>query len=390
MLLDFFTKVRDNKVPATIREYLDLLACVKANVVFGSVDEFYSLAKLCLVKDEAHFDRFDKAFGEFFDGIKSMEEVYGDIPEEWLRREAEKLLSPEEMEKIRSLGGFDELMETLKKRLAEQEKRHQGGSKWIGTGGTSPFGADGYNPEGVRIGQDRSRHRRAVKVWDKRTFKDYDPSREIGTRNIKMALRRLRQFARTGAVDELDLDGTISATAQNAGYLDIKMRAERRNSVKLLVLFDVGGSMDDYIQQTEDLFSAVHSEFKTLEYYYFHNCLYESVWKTNSRRGQERIMTWDLLNKFPSDYKLIFVGDATMGPYEITYQGGSVEHWNEEAGSVWMQRILGQFQDAVWLNPQPEETWGWHTSIQIMQKVMEGRMFPLTLDGLTDAMRRLT
>ena len=390
MLIHFFEKVRAYGVPATIRELLDLIAALDAGVVYANVDEFYSLSRATLVKNEAHFDRFVRAFRDFWEGVASLEEIFGEIPEEWLRKITEKTLTEEEKAQIEALGGFDKVMEALKERLENQEKRHEGGSKNIGTGGTSPFGAYGYNPEGIRIGQKEGRHGKAIKVWDKREFKDLDSDREVGTRNIKVALRRLRRFAREGAAEELDIDDTISSTAQNAGFLDIKLRPERRNAVKLLMFFDIGGSMDPYIRQVEELFSAASSEFKNLEYYYFHNCLYETVWKDNRRRQQSRLSTYQLLNTYPSDYKVIFVGDATMSPYEVAYAGGSVEHWNEEPGALWMHRVLQTYSNAVWINPQAEETWRWHQSIEMIHEIMEGRMFPLTLSGLTDAMRTLT
>jgi uncharacterized protein len=390
MLIDFFYKIRAYQVPVTIREFLDLLRAMKAEVIYGSIEDFYSLARITLIKEEKHFDKFDRAFADYFKGIESLDEIMGEVPDEWLKKLAEKNLSDEEKAMIESLGGFEKLMETLKERLEEQKKRHQGGSKWIGTAGTSPFGAYGYNPEGVRIGQHESRHRRAVKVWDKREFKNFDDEVEIGTRNMKVALRRLRKFARTGLAEELDLDDTIKSTAANAGYLDIKMRPEKHNRVKVIMFFDVGGSMDDHIRVVEELFSAARSEFKHLEYYYFHNCLYESVWKDNRRRFGERIPTYELLQTFPSDYKLIFVGDATMSPYEITYPGGSVEHWNEEAGAVWLQRALETYSKAIWLNPQPERMWHYHQSIEIVNQVMEKRMFPLTLEGITRGIQALS
>ena len=390
MLIDFFYKIRAYQVPVTIREFLDLLRAMKAEVIYGSIEDFYSLARITLIKEEKHFDKFARAFADYFKGIESLDEIMGEVPDEWLKKLAEKNLSDEEKAMIESLGGFEKLMETLKERLEEQKKRHQGGSKWIGTAGTSPFGAYGYNPEGVRIGQHESRHRRAVKVWDKREFKNFDDEVEIGTRNMKVALRRLRKFARTGLAEELDLDDTIKSTAANAGYLDIKMRPEKHNRVKVIMFFDVGGSMDDHIRVVEELFSAARSEFKHLEYYYFHNCLYESVWKDNRRRFGERIPTYELLQTFPSDYKLIFVGDATMSPYEITYPGGSVEHWNEEAGAVWLQRALETYSKAIWLNPQPERMWHYHQSIEIVNQVMEKRMFPLTLEGITRGIQALS
>lgn len=384
MLIPFFQKVRQYQVPATVRELLDLLAVLDKQLVFADIQDFYFVARLTLVKDEAHFDRFDRAFADFFEGIESLDLFGSDIPDEWLRKELDRVFTEEEKRQIESMGGLDKLMETLKKRLEEQEKRHQGGNKWIGTAGTSPFGAYGFNPEGVRIGQDGNRNFSAAKVWDERQFRNLSNDVELGTRNIKVALRRLRQFARTGATDELDLDHTISATARNGGMLDIQMVPERHNAVKVLLFFDVGGSMDSYIQACEELFSACHTEFKHLEYFYFHNCLYEHVWKNNQRRHKEAMPIWDVIHKFGSDYKVIFVGDATMGPYEITYAGGSVEHWNEEAGAVWMQRVLRHFKQAIWLNPQPQQYWNYHQSIQIIHQIMEQRMFPLTLQGLKE------
>jgi len=389
MLIGFFAKVREYKVPCTIRELLDLIRALKQNVVFANIDDFYVVSRALLVKDEAYFDKFDRAFADYFKGVESLELDLDGIPEDWLRKQLEKSLSDEEKAQIEALGDFEKIMETLAERLKEQEKRHQGGNKWIGTGGTSPFGAHGYNPEGVRIGQKESRHRRAVKVWDKRQFRNLDNQVEIGTRNIKVALRKLRQFARSGASEELALDDTIAATARNAGYLDIKMKPERHNAVKVLMFFDVGGSMDDHIRACEQLFSAVHTEFKHLEFFYFHNCVYETVWKDNGRRHQEAIDLYDVLHTYGRDYKVIFVGDATMGPYEITYPGGSVEHWNQEAGNVWMQRILSHFDKAVWLNPQEEQTWQYYSSIHLMKQIMGNKMYPLTLSGLTDGIKAL-
>ncbi|MBV18176.1 MULTISPECIES: vWA domain-containing protein [Thalassospira] len=386
MFTGFFYKLKENRVPVSLREYLTLLEAVEKGLAGYSVEDFYYLARASLVKDERNLDKFDRVFSEHFKGVidlaDGMDEVAEtEIPEEWLHKLAEKFLSEEEKAEIESLGGWEKLMETLKQRLEEQKSRHQGGNKWIGTAGTSPFGAYGYNPEGVRIGQDKSRHRRAVKVWDKREFKNLDDSVEIGTRNIKIALRRLRKWARTGAADELDLPGTITSTARQ-GWLDVQMRPERHNSVKVLMLFDIGGSMDDHIKVCEELFSAVKTEFKHLEYYYFHNCPYEGLWKDNARRRSDQVSTWDVINTYGSDYKLVIVGDATMSPYEITYPGGAVEHWNEEAGAVWMQRLLDHFDHAAWINPQVENWWPYHQSIQIMHQLMAGRMFPLTLDGL--------
>lgn len=389
MLIDFFCKVRDYKVPCTLRELLDLLRALEQGVVFASIDDFYSLSRTILVKDEANFDKFDRAFADYFKGVSSLELDLSEIPEEWLRKQFEKQLSDEEKAKIEALGGLDKLMETLAERLKEQEKRHQGGNKWIGTGGTSPFGAHGYNPEGVRIGQDSSRHRKATKVWDKRQFKNLDANVEIGTRNMKVALRKLRQFARTGSSEELALDDTIAATARNAGYLDIKMKPERHNAIKVLMFFDIGGSMDDHIKVCEQLFSAIHGEFKHLEFFYFHNCIYETVWRDNNRRQTEKIDLLQVLHTYSRDYKVIFVGDATMGPYEITYPGGSVEHWNEEPGSVWMKRLTDHFDKVIWLNPQAEPQWSYYASIQVMHQLVEGKMYPLTLAGLGQGIKAL-
>lgn len=395
MLIDFFFKLREYEVKTSLRELLDLIAALKMRVASCSVDDFYLLARLCLIKDESEYDKFDRAFAAYFDGIEgltSIEELLQQkqIPEEWLRKLAEKFLTEEERQKIDSLGGFEELMKTLMERLKEQHDRHQGGNKWIGTAGTSPFGAYGYNPEGVRIGQEGSRHRRAVKVWDQRQFRNFDSDVELGTRNIKVALKRLRKFARQGAADQLDLDDTITSTARNAGLLDIKMVPERHNAVKVLLFMDVGGSMDDHIRMVEELFSACRTEFKHLEHFYFHNCVYETVWKDNSRRHVDRIPLEDVLHTFGDDYKLIFVGDASMSPYEIMYPGGSVEHWNEQPGSVWMEKLVKAFRRSVWLNPVHEDEWGYVHSIGMMQKLVEGKMFPLTLHGLDDAMRALS
>jgi len=389
MLIDFFTKVRAYQVPCTLRELLDLIRALEKNVVFADIDEFYALSRIILVKDEAHFDKFDRAFADYFTGVSSVDLDLSGIPEEWLKKQAEKQLSAAEKEKIKALGGLDKLMETLAERLKEQEKRHQGGNKWIGTGGTSPFGAHGYNPEGVRIGQDSSRHRKATKVWDKRQFKNLDANVELGTRNLKVALRKLRQFARTGSSEELALDDTIAATARNAGYLDIKMKPVRHNAIKVLMFFDIGGSMDDHIKVCEQLFSAIHGEFKHLEFFYFHNCLYENVWRDNNRRRNEKIDLLQVLHTYSRDYKVIFVGDATMGPYEITYPGGSVEHWNEEAGNVWMKRLTDHFDKVIWLNPQNEAQWPYYASIKIMRGLVDNKMYPLTLAGLGQGIKAL-
>jgi len=389
MLINFFTKVREYKVPCTLRELLDLIKALEQQVVFANMDDFYLLSRTILVKDECYFDKFDRAFADYFNGISSHELDLSKIPDDWLTKQFEKQLSAEEKAEIAALGGFDKIMETLAERLKEQQKRHQGGNKWIGTGGTSPFGAYGYNPEGVRIGQKESRHRKAVKVWDKRQFKNLDNQVEIGTRNIKIALRKLRQFARSGASEQLDLDNTIKSTANNAGYLDIKMRPERHNAVKVLMLFDVGGSMDDHIKLCEQLFSAVHTEFKHLEFYYFHNCLYETLWQDNDRRQQQAVDLLQVLHTYSRDYKVIFVGDATMGPYEITYPGGSVEHWNQEAGNVWMGRVLEHFDKCIWLNPQDEAHWQYYPSIGIIKQLVENKMYPLTVQGLTSGIKAL-
>ncbi len=391
MFVNFFLELRQNKVPATLREYLTLIEAVKRNVAGYSVEDFYYLSRATLVKDEKNLDKFDQIFGKCFNGLDFVsDQVEQEIPEEWLKKLAEKVLTEEEMAEIESLGGFEELMETLKKRLEEQKKRHQGGNKWIGTAGTSPFGAHGYNPEGVRIGQKESRHRRAVKVWDKRDFKNLDDNVELGTRNIKVALRRLRRFAREGADMELDLPNTIKSTAENAGFLDLKMVPERRNTIKVLLMLDIGGSMDDHIRTCEELFSAAKTEFKHMEHYYFHNCLYEKLWKDNKRRHSEFVDAWQVLHTYPADYKVVFVGDATMSPYEIVYPGGSVEHWNEESGEVWMKRFLDIYQRAIWLNPVPEKYWDYTPSIKLIQELMGNRMFPLTLEGLEKGMKELS
>ncbi len=390
MFFNFFLELRTAGVPVSIKEYLTLIGAMEKGCAEYSVDKFYYLSRSALVKDERNLDRFDQVFGHVFKGLERPEgEIEVDIPEDWLRKLAELHLTEEEMAEIEALGGWEKLMETLKERLEEQKKRHQGGNKWIGTAGRSPFGAYGYNPEGVRIGQHESRHRRAVKVWDQRQFKNLDDRIEIGTRNIKVALRRLRKFTRQGLPTELDLPGTIKSTANNAGYLDLKMVPERRNAVKVLLFLDVGGSMDDHIRVCEELFSAARSEFKHLEFFYFHNCMYERVWKDNRRRHTETLDTWEVLHTYPSDYRVIFVGDATMSPYEIVYPGGSVEHWNEEAGNVWMERVLRIYERAVWLNPQPRDVWDYYESIRVMKELMEDRMYPLTLQGLDDAMREL-
>jgi len=389
MFLNFLDELRSAGIPASMKEHLVLLSALDREVIERTPEDFYYLARTTYVKDEGLLDRFDQVFAKVFRGVlQSWGTKQQEVPADWLKLVAEKFLSKEEMEQIKSLGSWDEIMETLKKRLEEQQGRHQGGSKWVGTGGTSPYGNGGYNPEGVRIGGE-SKHKRALKVWDQREFKNLDNTRELGTRNIKVALRRLRRFAREGAADELDIDGTIDGTARQ-GWLDVRMRPERRNAVKLLLLLDVGGSMDPFVKLCEELFSAASTEFKNLEFFYFHNCPYEGVWKDNRRRFQERTMTWDVLHKFGHDYKLVFVGDASMSPYEITHPGGSVEHFNEEPGAAWMQRLTTTYPAAVWLNPVPEQQWTYGQSIKIVRELMSDRMYPLTLSGLDDAMRELT
>ena len=390
MFINFFLELRQAKVPVSLREYLTLIEAMRHNLAAYSVEDFYYLSRSALVKDERNLDKFDRVFGHHFKGLEQAAETGVEIPEEWLRKLAEKLLTEEEMKQIQALGGLEKLMEELTKRLAEQKGRHEGGSKWIGTAGTSPFGAYGYNPEGVRIGQDGNRSNRAVKVWDKREFKNLDDNVELGTRNIKLALRRLRQFAREGAAEELDLDDTIRSTARNAGWLDIKLVPERHNAAKVLLLMDIGGSMDGHVRTCEELFSAARAEFKHLEHFYFHNCPYESLWRDAWRRQVEKTSTMQVMHTYDAGYKLIFVGDASMSPYEIVQPGGSVEHWNEEAGEVWLRRLLVTYPKAVWLNPVPERYWEGTPSIHLLRELMEGRMFPLTLDGLDRAMRRLT
>ena len=388
MFLSFLDALRRAGIPATMKEHLVLLEALDREVIERSPEDFYYLARATYVKDETLIDKFDQVFAHVFRGLQAPPDEVKDIPEEWLKAVAEKFLSPEEMEKIKALGSWDEIMETLRKRLDEQQGRHQGGSKWIGTGGTSPFGNSGYNPEGVRIGGE-SQHKRAIKVWEKREFRNLDGDVELGTRNIKIALRRLRRFAREGALSELDLDATIDNTARR-GWLDIAMRAERHNAVKLLLFLDVGGSMDPHIKVCEELFSAARAEFKNLEFFYFHNCVYEGVWKDNRRRFAERTKTWDILHKYGHDYKLVFVGDAAMSPYEISHRGGSVEHMNDEAGAVWLHRLTTTYPAAVWLNPTREEQWRYTASTDLIRQALDDRMFPLTLAGLDDAMRSLT
>ena len=387
MFATFFHELKSAKLPVTLREYLTLLEAVDAGIAGGKVEDFYYLARACLVKDERNLDRFDAVFGHVFKGLDLMSDAAeAQIPEEWLRLVSQLHLTDEDKQKIAELGGWEKIMEELQKRLAEQKDRHQGGNKWIGTGGTSPYGAYGYNPAGIRIGQKESRHRRAIKVWDKREFKDLAGDAEIGTRTIKLALRKLRQFARTGSAVELDLTSTIRGTAER-GYLDLHMRPERHNAVKLLMFFDIGGSMDDHVKEVEELFSAARGEFKHLEYFYFHNCLYEGVWKDNARRWSDKTPTSQVLNTFPADYKVIFVGDAAMSPYELTVAGGSVEHMNEEPGALWLRRVTEVYKHAVWLNPVPEAHWDWTPSTQMIRRLFAGRMYSLTLEGL-DAMTR--
>lgn len=389
MFISFFQQLKAAKIPVTLREYLTLMEALGADLAGRRVEDFYYLARASLVKDERHLDRFDQVFGQAFKGLEALSETLErELPEEWLRSLSQRYLTEEEKAQIEALGGWDKIMEELRKRLEEQKGRHAGGSKWIGTGGTSPFGADGYNPAGVRIGQKESHHRRAIKVWDKREFRDLDDSRELGTRNIKVALRKLRRFARTGAAQELDLDGTIRRSADQ-GFIDVRLRPERRNAVKVLMFFDAGGSMDWHVRSAEELFSAARSEFKTLQYYYFHNCLYEFVWRDNDRRWTERTPTWDVLRTYPSDYKVIFAGDAAMSPYEISVAGGSVEHMNPEAGAIWLQRVNEIFPGCVWLNPVAEDAWDWTPSTKMIRQLMGGRMYPLTLDGLERAIREL-
>lgn len=390
MLLPFFTALRDAKVPVSMKEWLHLMEAMDKDVAGRRVDDFYHLSRAVLVKDEKHYDRFDQVFGKVFAGIETVgagDEPSLDVPADWLKLLNEKYLTDEEKAQIEALGGFDKLMETLKQRLEEQQGRHEGGNKWVGTGGTSPFGHGGYNPEGVRIGGP-GKHGRAVKVWEKREYRNLDDQVELGTRNIKVALRRLRRFARQGAADELDMDATIDGTARQ-GWLDIHMRPERRNTIKVLLFLDIGGSMDAHVKMCEELFSAAKTEFKHLEFFYFHNCLYEGVWKDNRRRHSEKIPTWEVLNKYPGDWRAIFVGDATMSPYEVTMPGGSVEHWNEEAGAVWMKRATQQWDKVAWLNPSPERYWSYSASVGMVRELVDERMYPLTLEGLEKAMRAL-
>jgi uncharacterized protein len=390
VLIDFFLHLRNSKLPVSIKEYLMLLEGMEKHVIGNSIDEFYVLSRATLVKDERNFDKFDRAFGAYFKGVLALPGIDLDLPMDWLKRQLQREFTAEEKAAIEAMGGLDKLMERLRELLEEQKKRHEGGKKWIGTNGTSPFGNGGFNPEGVRIGGPSAGNRTAVKVWEQRAYRDYDDQVELGTRNIKVALRRLRKFAREGAAEELDLDDTIYSTARNAGYLDIKLRPERHNTIKVLMLLDVGGTMDDHIKQTEELFSAAKTELKHLEFYYFHNCVYDFVWKNNRRRHAERFSTWDIIRKYNSDYRLIFVGDATMSPYEILQPGGSVEYNNEEAGAVWLRRLAERFPKFAWLNPEPEGVWEYRQSIAVIKQVLENRMYPVTLAGLERAMRELS
>jgi uncharacterized protein with von Willebrand factor type A (vWA) domain len=389
MFFSFFAELREAKVPVSLREYLSLLEAMQKRVAAFEVEEFYFLSRTALVKDERHLDRFDRVFGHCFKGLETPTDPKTELPEEWLKKLAERFLTEEEKQQILAMGGWEKLMETLRQRLAEQKGRHQGGAKWIGTAGTSPFGAHGYNPEGVRIGQQEGRNRSAVKVWDRREFRNLDDTVELGTRNIKVALRRLRQFAREGAAEELDLDGTVRSTARNAGWLDLKLVPERHNAVKLLLFVDVGGSMEDHVRVCEELFSAARSEFKHLVHFYFHNCVYDSVWRDSRRRHVEQTGVMEILRTYDPAYRLVLVGDASMSPYEIEKPGGSVERWNEESGEVWLRRLLDHYGKAVWLNPVPEKYWTGTQSIGMIRRALEDRMFPLTLDGLDRAMREL-
>lgn len=389
MLIDFFFTLRQYQLKVSLRELLDLLKALERQVVFADMEAFYWLSRTVLVKDESQYDKFDQAFADYFEGVSSLELFDKDIPNEWLRKEVEKHLTEAQKEQLEGLGSLDKLMKTLQERLKEQQKRHQGGNRWIGTGGTSPFGAYGYNPEGVRIGQEGNRNFRAAKVWDKREFRNLSDKELLGTRNMQVALRRLRSFARTGSAELLDMDATVKATANNAGYLDLKMVPERHNAVKVLMFFDIGGSMDPYIELCEQLFSAARGEFKHLEFFYFHNCVYEDVWKDNSRRHSDKMPVWDVIHTYGSDYKVIFVGDAAMGPYEIVYPGGSVEHWNEEPGEQWLRRLTDHFDKIAWLNPQPQEHWDYTHSIGLIRQLMAERMFPMTLAGIEQAIKVL-
>ena len=390
MLIDFFYQIKQARIPVSLQELLTLIEALEKNLAFGSMDEFYQLSKMCLVKDEKYFDRFDQAFGKYYQGLESRDDLdVSKIPEDWLKQEFLKHLTDEEKAKIEAMGGLDQLMETLKKRLEEQKKKHAGGNKWIGTGGTSPFGHGGYNPAGVRIGGE-SQHKRAVKVWEKRQYRNLDDNCELGTRNIKVALKKLRKFARTGSADELDLDDTIKSTAKDGGLLNIKMVPERHNAVKLLVFFDIGGSMDRYVQMCEQLFSAIRTEFKHLEYFYFHNCVYESLWRDNSRRYDEGVDTNDILHTFGSDYHVIFVGDAAMSPWELIYENGSVEHDNAEPGQLWLNRIKDKWDKTIWLNPVSENYWQFTQSTQMIKEIFDNKMYPLTISGITEGIQFLS
>ncbi len=390
MLIDFFLHLKERKLPVSVKEYLMLLEGLQKHVIEPSVDQFYTFSRACLVKDERNFDKFDRAFGEYFKGVQNLVGINAEIPLDWLQRKMQKEFTAEEKAAIEAMGGLDKLMERFKQLLEEQKERHEGGNKWIGTGGKSPFGNGGYNPEGIRVGGPSAGNRTAIKVWEQRAYRDYDDQVELGTRNIKIAMRRLRKFAREGAELELDMNDTIASTARNAGWLDIKLVPERHNTVKVLMLLDVGGTMDDHIKRTEELFSAAKTEFKHMEFYYFHNCVYDFVWKNNYRRKSERLPTWDLIRKFNSDYRLIFVGDATMSPYEVLQPGGSVEYNNEEAGAVWLQRLVERFPKFAWLNPEPEASWDYRQSVSVIKQVMNNRMYPVTLQGLEKAMRDLS
>ncbi len=390
MLIDFFLHLRKAKLPVSIKEYLMLIEGIKLHVINNTIDEFYYLSRAALVKDERNFDKFDKAFGSYFKDVQALPGVDLDLPLDWLKRQLQREFTAEEKAAIEAMGGLDKLLERLRQLLEEQKERHEGGKKWIGTNGTSPFGNGGFNPEGIRVGGPSAGNRTAVKVWEQRAYRDYDDQVELGTRNIKVAMRRLRKFAREGAEEELDLDDTIYSTARNAGYLDIKMVPERHNTIKVLMLLDVGGSMDDHIKQTEELFSAAKTEFKHLEFFYFHNCVYDYVWKNNRRRHSERHSTWDIIRKYNNDYRLIFVGDATMSPYEVLQPGGSVEYNNEEAGAIWLRRLVERYPKFAWLNPEPEGVWEYRQSISVIKQLMTNRMYPVTLAGLEKAMRELS
>jgi uncharacterized protein len=390
MLIDFFLHLKERKLPVSIKEYLMLLEGMEKKVISPSIDEFYTFSRACLVKDERNFDKFDRAFGEYFRGVQNIVGLNTEVPLDWLLRKINKEFTAQEKAAIEAMGGLEKLMERFKELLDEQKERHEGGNKWIGTGGTSPFGNGGFNPEGIRVGGPSAGNRTAIKVWEQRAYRDYDDQVELGTRNIKVAMRRLRKFAREGAQEELDLDNTITSTARNAGYLDIKMVPERHNTVKVLMLLDVGGTMDDHIKRTEELFSAAKSEFKHMEFYYFHNCVYDFLWKNNHRRQSERTPTWDIIRKYNSDYRLIFVGDATMSPYEVLQPGGSVEYNNDEAGAVWLARLVERFPKFAWLNPEPEGVWDYRQSICVIKQIMSNNMYPVTLQGLEKAMRNLS